>query len=259
MSQSILVGGGGAALWVTGRTYIQGNQVVSPSDFNVYTRKTNGAGATDPISDSANWKPSGNQGGFLSNPRDMSLMLIGGGGSSVRYKSAGGASVDVHGAGTTGLAVRGASTSISVADTYVTIATLTGSGILVNVVSPTHSGAFTPTIRLTVDGVVYVFAPSATAVSSARLVLGPTTPNGNTAVSDGTFPNNLGDAGFSGSMTGGIPAVGPAPFLIAPESAIALRMGCLRFLSSCTIEAKASLLAAGAAEKTCAATYRMDI
>jgi len=56
-TQSALIGAGGNA-WVSGTTYAIGNQVVSPTDFNLYVRKTNGSGVTDPSSDSTNWQPS---------------------------------------------------------------------------------------------------------------------------------------------------------------------------------------------------------
>jgi len=48
--------GGEIRSWVSGRTYIAGQQVISPTDFCAYVRKTNGAGATDPSSDSTNWQ-----------------------------------------------------------------------------------------------------------------------------------------------------------------------------------------------------------
>lgn len=41
--------------WVSGTTYTAGNCVWSPSNYQTYRRKTNGAGTTDPASDSTNW------------------------------------------------------------------------------------------------------------------------------------------------------------------------------------------------------------
>ncbi len=44
-----------AVLWVTGTNYVIGNCVYSPTTFLTYRRTTNGAGATDPASDTTNW------------------------------------------------------------------------------------------------------------------------------------------------------------------------------------------------------------
>ena len=44
-----------AATWVTGTNYVIGDVRWSPIDFKSYRRKTNGAGATDPSADGANW------------------------------------------------------------------------------------------------------------------------------------------------------------------------------------------------------------
>ena len=52
--------GGAPGLWVTGTAYTVGKVVLSPADFQYYVRKTNGAGATDPSADAANWKITGN-------------------------------------------------------------------------------------------------------------------------------------------------------------------------------------------------------
>lgn len=46
-----------AAQWVSGTTYTIGTVVWSPSNYLSYTRKTNGAGTTDPMSDPTNWAP----------------------------------------------------------------------------------------------------------------------------------------------------------------------------------------------------------
>ena len=45
----------GALLWVSGNAYLVGNQVISPTTFYTYTRKTNGAGTVDPSTDTTNW------------------------------------------------------------------------------------------------------------------------------------------------------------------------------------------------------------
>lgn len=45
-----------AALWVSGTSYTIGQCTFSPTDYQTYRRKTNGAGTTDPVSDSTNWE-----------------------------------------------------------------------------------------------------------------------------------------------------------------------------------------------------------
>ena len=47
-------------VWVSDRTYKVGDIVRSPGDWYFkYVRTTNGAGTTDPLNDSANWRPDG--------------------------------------------------------------------------------------------------------------------------------------------------------------------------------------------------------
>ena len=48
-----------ATIWVTGTTYAVGDVRFSPTDFQSYRRKTNGAGSTDPSLDSTNWQRQG--------------------------------------------------------------------------------------------------------------------------------------------------------------------------------------------------------
>ena len=45
----------GAVAWVSGTTYATGDVRYSPINFQVYRRKTNGGGTTDPSLDSTNW------------------------------------------------------------------------------------------------------------------------------------------------------------------------------------------------------------
>lgn len=52
---AVAVGAAGAIAWVSGTTYVTGNVRYSPVDFLAYRRKTNGAGTTDPSSDTTNW------------------------------------------------------------------------------------------------------------------------------------------------------------------------------------------------------------
>lgn len=51
--------GGTPIYWVSGTTYVKGNIVRSPTDDQRYVRIVAGAGATDPASDTTNWRPDG--------------------------------------------------------------------------------------------------------------------------------------------------------------------------------------------------------
>lgn len=51
-------GGGGAAPWVSGATVKQYAYVISPTDSEIYQRKTaTGSGTTDPYNDTTNYRP----------------------------------------------------------------------------------------------------------------------------------------------------------------------------------------------------------
>ncbi|MFC0708439.1 hypothetical protein [Azorhizophilus paspali] len=52
-------GNGGPKLWVSGKSYAKGDQVISDVDLCTYIRKVAGAGSTDPASDTTNWQPFG--------------------------------------------------------------------------------------------------------------------------------------------------------------------------------------------------------
>lgn len=52
--------GGAARVWVSGTSYLIGDVLLSPADnYQQYVRITNGAGATDPSSDTTNYRPYG--------------------------------------------------------------------------------------------------------------------------------------------------------------------------------------------------------
>ena len=165
----------------------------------------------------------------------------------------------------TSAAVRGAQASITVADTYVTVANLTGSGFAFNFISPTHDGTFTPTIRITVDGTVYTIAPSAVAAAGNRLVIGPTTSGFISASTVATLGpdisgvNSAQDHGFTGSMVGGVQTVSGTVGIPSPEFALSLGMQAPRLEASLLVEMKASGLSATAVDKQCAVTYRLDL
>ena len=170
----------------------------------------------------------------------------------------------------TGLARRGAQTSIAVADTYVTLLDITsGSGFAFNFVSPTHTAAFVPTIRITVDGVVYTIAPSASIALNNRLVLGPvingvsvSTIGGAAISGDIPGPSSAGDVGFRDAAVGGVAVVdGSASDMSIPLPGDVLTYGLqsLRFETSLKVEMKASLLSANAVDRQCAVTHRLDL
>lgn len=52
--------GGKLKVWVSGTTYAVGKVVLSPANnYQPYVRVVAGAGATDPASDTTNWRPTG--------------------------------------------------------------------------------------------------------------------------------------------------------------------------------------------------------
>lgn len=163
------------------------------------------------------------------------------------------------------MANRGAQASVSVADTYVTCANLVGRGRLYNVITPSHSAsAQTPSIRLTIDGVVYVIKPSTTVNAGSRLVLGVMTPYLPTTANDGVYhqadfilPNSYGDGGFYGAMTGGFWTVGNNASIVTPEQIETYNLPFLQFESGCLIEYKTSLLTSTTGDKIGGASYRM--
>ena len=51
-------GGGGPDVWASGKTVVQFDYVISPTDSEIYQRKTaTGSGATDPYNDATNYRP----------------------------------------------------------------------------------------------------------------------------------------------------------------------------------------------------------
>lgn len=160
------------------------------------------------------------------------------------------------------IALSGAQASVATADTYVTLATLSGRGRLYNVIPPTNTGAvYTPTVRLTIDGTVYTIAPSTTLAATNRMVLGALTglPSLNAAATIGTDifgPNAYTDQGFASADVGGFFTPGPAG-VVTPRMLESYGMPFLQFESSCVIEFKTSLLASGTGDKKGGATYRM--
>lgn len=202
---------------------------------------------------------------WITNPKHLSFIAALYGNISVKT-----ASTTIAASNTVGFftaaALRGAQTSITVADTYVTVASVSGAGFLVNCVSPTHSSAHIPTIRITVDGVAYTIAPSANHTALWRTVLGSVTTSAAitarasaSIAGDLAFPNSPDDAGFANAPVGGVVVSSSVISLPSPETALAYGLPVLRFESSLLVEMKCSGLSATAVDKQCAATYRLDL
>ena len=208
---------------------------------------------------------SGNR--WITNPRHLPLVAVPSALAHAKLSSI--TSGNLNTAGTyTALALRGAQTSITVADTYATVVDINGAGFLVNVVAPTHSASFTPTIRLTIDGTVYTIAPSAAFGTAAlRMILGAYTTGFNAIAgafnptnNDMVHPNSTNDGGFELAATGGVPIVNSGLIaLVTPEAALASGMPVLRFESALKVEVKCSSLSATAVHKQAAAIYRVDV
>jgi hypothetical protein len=160
----------------------------------------------------------------------------------------------------TSLALRGASGSVAVADTYLTLCDITGSGVLINVLGPTHSVVFTGSVRITYDGIVKTIS-IASIPAGRRLLVGPYT-NGMSQASPPesvvTGPNQFLDYGFDAALVNGVPRAASAG-IPTPEQAIMYGMPRLRFANALKVEVKASLLSATAVHKQCGVTYRLDI
>lgn len=164
----------------------------------------------------------------------------------------------------TAMALRGAQTSVAIADTYVTLANLTGAGFLFNVICATNTGAaYTPTLRITVDGTAYTIASSAVVNATFRMVLGalissvPSVSSAAAIGSDIVLPNAGPDAGFSGANVGGLYNPATASIMV-PEMILAYGLPCLRFETSLLVEMKTSLLASSANDRLGGVSYRLD-
>lgn len=204
---------------------------------------------------------------WITNPKHLNLIVNAD--NRTQLKTAVGGMANASAAGFyTGMGHRGAQASISVANTYVTLANLTGAGFLFNAVAPMHSAGYTPTMRITVDGVEYLITSSTPLATATRLVLGPLMPGGTTAAvasaslaGDIIGPNSPHDAGFKVDRVAGIAQGDSTTYfsLMTPEVILSLNMQCLRFEQSLKVEMKSDLLSAVAVDKQCGVTYRLDL
>ncbi|MFZ2309593.1 MAG: hypothetical protein WAW73_19645 [Rhodoferax sp.] len=204
---------------------------------------------------------------WITDPKHLNLMSVQN--DKLGLKSAANAATLSDVAGFfTAIDKRGATASIAGADTWVTLCDLTAAGFLFHVISPTHTGTHTPSIRITRDGVETTITPSAVQTAYYRMVIGTLTNYltvvGNTAASvagDIIGPNTSNDPGFTGARTGGVVQAATTVLFGIPSPEAILSMGwpALRFETSLKVEVKCSNLSATAADKQAGAIYRLDM
>lgn len=209
---------------------------------------------------------SGNR--WITNPKQLPITVVNQ--SNFYLKTAIGASTNCSAANATtffnAMALKGAQASVAVADTYVTFASLTGSGLLFNVVCATNTGAgYTPTLRITVDGVVYIITSSGALSAVQRLVVGaivPALPSISAVATIGTdivSPNAGADVGFQSASVGGLMAMLNNCGITSPENIMAYNMPMLRFEQSLLVEMKTSLLASSTGDRLGGVSYRLEV
>lgn len=164
-------------------------------------------------------------------------------------------------AGFVALARRGANASISSADVWVTITNISGGGFFVSAISPTHTAGHIPSIKITVDGVAYTFAPTSSLAAAHRMVVGFVTKGIALTIADGYVvgQNGANDSGFDTALTGGVPISGATIGLVSPESALITGTPLVRFNKSLKVEAKCNFLSANADDRFCGAVYKLDL
>lgn len=202
---------------------------------------------------------------YITNPKHLSILSAPQANIGVKTSVSTVALSNVAGFYTNG-AYQGATQSISVADTYVTLASLSGAGFLCNVVTPTHTTSFIPTIRITVDSVVYTIAPSAGQTAGNRLILGPVTHYLSIAAAtdaaqakDSVGVNSANDGGFAAARVGGVTIAGGFNALTTVDDVLAMGWQALRFETSCLVEVKCNLLSGTTQDKAALTTYRLDL
>lgn len=192
-------------------------------------------------------------GRFLTDPRHFAKCGIAR--AILKIKDAAGTVVDSSAAGFfTNGAFKGSQASVVTANVFVSVLNYSaGGGIVTNCVSPNHTGAATPSIRITVDGGTPVtIAPTANFAAAQRLVLGAITAGLFTATGDSTYANSASDNGFAYASVGGISQItgaGVPAGLISPEEVIGFGWQGLRFEQSILIEMACSGISANAVDK----------
>lgn len=251
-------------LWVAG-SYNQGDQVTSPLNSSVYIKRVTGGGALDPSVDGTNWK-SVNASRYITNPRELPIMQLTE--SNIYLKTSGTAMINISAANSptffSTLERKGAQATVAVADTFVTVTSLTGPGRLYNVIPPSNTGApYRPTVEITVDGITYTITPTADLLASNRMIVGAASvglPSINSAGapigSEVLLPNAGGDFGFVTASVGGV-LTATTVGIVTPEMMESVGMPFLQFESSCVIRFKTNLLASSAGDRIGGATYRI--
>lgn len=151
---------GSSKVWVSGTTYAKGNVILSPAaNYAPYVRITDGAGTTDPASDSTNYRAYGQR---------IAKSLVGNDTTSA---------ADLPGFGAAGWRasndVRQTLSGALTANTYKTILSVTGQGILkFCAVASFDTTPRTQSLRITIDGVVVCEKSVASISSSNKGIVG---------------------------------------------------------------------------------------
>ena len=170
---------------------------------------------------------------------------------------------------TTHLASQGAVASIVSADTYVTIANITGSGFFFGAVSPTcDSGSNNiATFRITIDGTVYTItspaniAGASSVYSTFRFLIG-TLIEGVGQQTSLTDPISSGPSSFVNynnfSVSGGIARTPATAIIPHNEQMLKYNFPAVRFESSLLVECKFSAYTVTDPYPRCSAQYQLD-
>lgn len=133
---------GSSKVWVSGTTYAKGNVILSPAaNYAPYVRITDGAGTTDPASDSTNYRAYGQRiaKSLVGNDTTLAADLLVFGAGSWRARND----------------IRQTFSGALTANTYKTIVSVTGQGIIkFCALATSDTTSRTISIRLTIDGVV---------------------------------------------------------------------------------------------------------
>lgn len=151
---------GSSKVWVSGTTYAKGNVILSPAaNYAPYVRITDGAGTTDPASDSTNYRAYGER---------VAKSLVGNDTTLA-------ADLPVFGAAAWRLSsdIRQTLSGALTANTYKSLISVTGQGVLKFCASgQTDSTSRTQSLRITIDGVVVFEKAVASITTPNKGILG---------------------------------------------------------------------------------------
>ena len=171
---------------------------------------------------------------------------------------------------TTYLATQGAIANISAADTYITVANLTGGGFLFGIISPCCDADTTnfATFRVTVDGIMYTITSPATingaaAITSAnRFIIGSFAEGMTqiTAINDviSTGVGNFGNYNTYNAIGGIVRVPTSGVIMLHNEQILKYNFPLVRFESSLLVEVKFSAYVVTAPNPRCSAQYQLD-